>query len=73
MMLSLLGCSSGDYKKAVSLTEAGDWRSAREIFVSLGDYSDAAEQVRLCDYRIALEEMAAGEYDAVIELLEAAG
>lgn len=73
LLFSLTGCSAGDYKKAVSLTETGDWQGAREIFVSLEDYKDSAEKLRECDYHIALEKMAAGEYDVALEILLSLG
>lgn len=73
MLLSLTGCSALDYKKALSLTETGDWAAAKEILVSLGDYKDAADRISNCDYHIALDAMAAGEVDRAIALFESLG
>lgn len=49
--VSLIGCKSGDYNKAVKLQEAGDYQAALELYESIEDYEnykDTAERVDAC-------------------------
>lgn len=46
MVVILCGCSSGNYKKAVSLYEAGNYEEAKIRFEKLGDYEDSEEYVK---------------------------
>lgn len=48
MVLSLVGCKSSDYKKAVALEEQGDYAGAMELFNGILDYKDSADQVAYC-------------------------
>ncbi len=73
MVLSFSGCRPGDYKKATSMTEEGNWQGAKELFIALNDYKDAADKVVECDYHIALEKMDAGDYDASLDILQSLG
>lgn len=73
MVFSLTACDSKDYKTAMSLTESGDWKGAREIFLALEDYEDSAAMVTECDYRLAIEAMDAGQFDDAIAAFAALG
>lgn len=73
MTLSLCGCDSSDYKKAVSLYEAGDYTEAAEIFTSLGDYEDAAELSAKCEYALALDLLADGDYESAFDMFATLG
>lgn len=73
MMLSLCGCNSSDYKKAVSLYEAGNYAEAAEIFTSLGDYEDAAEMSVKCEYALAVDLLADGDYASALDVFAALG
>ncbi len=49
--VSLTGCKSGDYNKAVELQEAGDYQAALELYESIEDYEnykDTADHVAEC-------------------------
>lgn len=48
LCLSLTGCKSSDYKKAVEFQTAGDYSSAVEIFKGLDDYKDSADRAENC-------------------------
>ena len=43
------------YAKAVSLMQDGRYPEAKELFLELGDYSDAAEMAKECDYLQAMQ------------------
>ena len=66
-MLVLSGCQSSDYKTALGLMEAGDYKAAAEMWTALGDYKDAGDQLSLCKQKIsyleAEEYLAQGEID----------
>lgn len=53
LCLSLTGCKSSDYKKAISLEEAGDYSAALEIYESISDYKDSADHITLCEVMIS--------------------
>lgn len=49
--LSLVGCKSGDYNKAVDLQETGDYQAALELYESIEDYEnykDTSDRVAEC-------------------------
>ncbi|MEY8233619.1 hypothetical protein AALA82_18690 [Oscillospiraceae bacterium 50-16] len=53
LCLSLTGCKGGEYKKAVSLEEAGDYSAALEIYKEIPDYKDSADHIALCEAMIS--------------------
>ena len=70
MLFSLAGCASGDYKKAVSLMEAGSYEEALAMFSTLGDYEDSAELANACNYELGLAAYNDKDYDAALTYLE---
>jgi len=48
MSLSLVGCKSSDYKKAVELEEQGDYSGALELFNGIPDYKDSSDHITYC-------------------------
>lgn len=48
MLLTLSGCSSSEYQDGNALLGRGEYDSAYQIFVSLGDYKDCSEKAKLC-------------------------
>ena len=48
MSLSLVGCKSSDYKKAVELEEQGDYSGALELFNGISDYKDSSDHITYC-------------------------
>lgn len=76
MAVSLCGCSSSDYKKAVSLLDAGEYADAITLLEELGDYEDSAELLKsACStYGQQLVDSAdtLDEHKMAIELLEKA-
>lgn len=63
VVFSLTGCASGDYKKAVSAFERGDYAEAGEMFRTLGDYEDSAKKLTECDYQMALAALYDEKYE----------
>ncbi len=57
------------YQKAVSLRKSGQYAEAVDIFTDLGEYSDAAEQVKETNYQEAKYLMNVGDYSAALEIL----
>jgi hypothetical protein len=53
LVLSFVGCSGGNYKKAMKLYEDGSFEEAQQIFEELGDYEDSAKMIEECKYGIA--------------------
>lgn len=52
----LTGCKSSEYKKAVSLQDAGDYHAAADLYQTLGDYQDSIARIETCnDYIAAIE------------------
>lgn len=43
MILSMTGCKSQDYLKAVDLFESGQYSQAGEVFANLEDYEDSSQ------------------------------
>ena len=66
------GCGKGgDYKKAMSMYENGQFEEAAEKFTELGDYKDSADQATECNYRVALDMMDQGLYSEAAEMFQA--
>lgn len=68
LCLSLTGCKSNDYKKAVSLEEAGDFSAALEVYESISNYKDSRDHIAVCRAAISAIE----EYEAATKEYEAA-
>lgn len=62
-----------EYETAAALMEAGDLEGAKAAFLTLGDHADSADQVRECDYRLALSYMDSGDLYAARDLFEELG
>ena len=73
MLLTLVGCSSKKYDKAMGLFEAGDYVGAKAIFVELGDYENSAEMVKNCDYAHADQLLYSGDFDGAAAIYQALG
>ncbi|MGN1318306.1 MAG: protein kinase [Lachnospirales bacterium] len=58
------------YEKAVQLLEEGNAQTAKETFVSLGNYENSAELAMECDYKSAVWYCKQGNLDAALKLLE---
>ena len=58
------------YLRASQALENGQFSSAREQFVALGDYSDSAEMVLECDYRGAMSGLKYGTYTSLTSAQE---
>ena len=56
LCFSLAGCKSSDYKKALSLEEAGDYSSALAIYEKISDYKDSADHIATSKEMIAAIE-----------------
>lgn len=63
---SLCGCDTLDYRKAISLYNAGRYDAAAELFSELGDYEDASQLATLSHYWAALSKMDAEKYDEAL-------
>lgn len=74
LVFSLSGCKLLDYKYASDYYEAGDYITAYNIYMSLGDFGDSAEMAKICrqkaDYEEAEALLANGEYWAALPLYE---
>lgn len=81
IMLSLSGCKSDDYKKALEYESAGNYESALEIYTELGDYEDSADRRVACQaeidnsssYAEGITLMDKMEYKSALELFEVLG
>lgn len=75
LCLCLTGCKSSDYKKAVSLQEAGDFQAAADLFQALSDYQDSASRLETCheyiNYNNAISLQEEGNYQAAADLFAA--
>lgn len=60
LCLCLCSCKSSDYKKAMSLYEAGEYEEAIVAFEALADYEDSADMKTECIYSNAIALMDAG-------------
>lgn len=62
--LLLTGCGkSGDYKKAMSMYENGQYREAATKFTELGDFENSKEMVKICHYETAKALFDEGSYE----------
>lgn len=68
LVLTLTGCKSHDYNKALELFESGQYSQAMAVFADLADYENSAEMVHECSYRIAVQTMEAGDYETALSL-----
>ena len=60
----LTGCGKGgDYKKAMSMYENGQYEEAAAKFTELGDYEDSQDMVMACNYEAAKVLFDAGDYE----------
>ena len=59
-----------DYTKAKDMLQSGDYRSAKEIFLELGDYEESTSLIRECDYVEAVEKLNVGDYEGAKEVFE---
>jgi tetratricopeptide (TPR) repeat protein len=66
LAVSLTGCDTLDYRKAVGLYNAGKYDSAAEIFNSLGGYEDSAALYTLSQYRLAVALAERGSFDEAL-------
>ena len=66
LCLCLCSCKSSDYKKAMSLYEAGEYEEAIAAFEALADYKDSVQKIADCELGI-LEN----KYNNAIALMEA--
>ena len=55
------------YANALALFSNGEYIQAREMFVSLGAYEDAAHRALSCTYKLAEQAEAAGYFAAALE------
>lgn len=71
MGLLLTGCGKGgDYKKAMTMYENGQYEEAAVKFTELGDYENSKEMVKTCRYEAANVLFDAGDYEAAIAIYE---
>lgn len=68
LVVSLCGCDSQDYKKAVGLFQKEEYAQAKELFDDLGDYKDAAKMSQECVYRMATQAWEEKDYATAMEL-----
>ncbi|MEE1239735.1 MAG: transporter substrate-binding domain-containing protein [Acutalibacteraceae bacterium] len=77
IILTLTGCDSGDYKKAVEFFESGEYQQALEIFSDLEGYKDTDTYIEKINTKIkekkyndAISYIKSKDYVKAIELLE---
>lgn len=73
LCLCLCSCKSSDYKKAMSLYEAGEYEQAIAAFEALADYKDSVQKIDECKYGAAVALMESGNYEEAIAAFEAMG
>lgn len=71
ILLSLCGCDSSEYEKAMSLYNSGEYQEAMDIFLELGDYEDSGKMAAICACKAAEEYAEKGMMAEVVELLSA--
>ena len=65
--------SQADYRAAEALLDAGEWLEAKDAFLALGDYADAASRALECDFRRAESYGEDARYAEAISLMESLG
>ena len=73
MLVTKLVIPEQNYKKAMKLSEAGQYQEAAEAFEQLGDYKDSADLVREMRYDHAVALSEAGQYMEATEAFEQLG
>lgn len=63
LAMATIGCSGGDYEKARSLYDSGQFEEAAAIFEKLGDYEDSADMYLKCEYDHAKELYESERYE----------
>ena len=66
LVLSMTGCDKLDYRDAVDLYNARNYKAAAELFYALGDYKDSAALYTRCHYWMAVDLMEAGRYQEAL-------
>ena len=61
------------YQEAAELFRACSYEEARQAFLDLGAYSDAAEQAKECDYQIGLGKLKEQDRDGAEEIFRSLG
>lgn len=69
-VLSITGCDSSKYKKAMEKFDNGEYAEAAELFDELGDYEDSQDMALESYYEAANEMFAAGDYAGALEIYE---
>lgn len=70
MTLSLAGCDSADYKKAIKQYQEGDYESALAGFEDLGDYKRSKELAQKCEEKLALVGSSGGNFGGSTEKIK---
>ena len=68
ILLSLVGCDSTEYKRAEEYFNTGDYSAALEIYSALGEYENAQEKVRVCQYAIATSFFEKQQYEDALQI-----
>lgn len=71
--LSMTGCDSLDYRKAVQYYNAGAYDQAADLFAQLEDYEDSDRLETRCHYWIAITNMEKGKYETALDQFLALG
>ena len=66
LMLSMTGCDTLDYRRAIELYNAGKFEAAGELFYELGDYEDSPALYKNCQYWTAASLAEAGKYSQAL-------
>lgn len=61
--ISLFGCNSSDYKKAMNYYNNSEYESAIAIFEKISDYEDSSEMIIKCKYDMAMKQIEDGDYE----------
>ncbi len=70
LIVSLTGCNSSNYKKAMSMYDSGQYDEAEVAFAALGDYEDSAAMILECRYQKAIILLNSGDYESAISVFE---
>ena len=60
--ISLFGCNSSNYKKAMKYYNNSEYENAIAIFEKISDYEDSSEMIIKCKYDMAVKQMEEGDY-----------